>query len=84
VDNGTVNITLEDESITIEDNGVGIPAEQLSYIFEPFYCVDKSRSKKLGGHGLGLAIAKNILDSHNIKIKITSDHEKGTTIILSK
>jgi signal transduction histidine kinase len=51
VDNGKVKITLTNESITIEDSGVGIPAEHLPHVFEPFYCVDKSRSKNLGGTG---------------------------------
>jgi len=84
VDNGTVKITLSDEAITIEDSGVGIPAEHLPYIFEPFYCVDKSRSKKLGGHGLGMAIAKNIFDRHNMEIRIMSEVGTGTKIILTK
>jgi len=84
VDNGTVKITLSENNITIEDNGVGISADSLEHIFEPFYCVDKSRSKKLGGHGLGMAITKNIIDKHNMEIHIFSELGKGTKIILSK
>ena len=82
IDNGTVKITLSENSIIIEDSGVGIPVEYLPRVFEPFYCVDKSRSKKLGGHGLGMAIAKNIFDRHNIKISITSEQGQGTKILL--
>ena len=83
VDNGKVKITLSENSIVIEDNGVGIPAEHLPHIFEPFYCVDESRSKKLGGHGLGMAITKNIFDKHNMEISITSEPGQGTKIFLS-
>ena len=81
--NGNVGIKLSDSSIVIEDSGMGIPAEHLPHIFEPFYCVDNSRSKKLGGHGLGMAIAKNILDSHEMKIHIESEPGKGTTVYVS-
>ena len=79
---GTVQITLGVNDIVIEDSGIGIPEESLDLIFEPFYCVDKSRSKKSGGNGLGMAIAKNIFDKHNIKIKITSNAGQGTKITL--
>ena len=79
-DNGVVRITLSNESITIEDNGVGVPEGHLPHLFEPFYRVDKSRSKKLGGHGLGLAIAKSIFDRHGMEISIASVYGKGTTI----
>lgn len=80
VDNGAVNINLADGSIVIEDSGVGIPAEDLEHIFEPFYVVDKSRTKRLGGHGLGMAIAKNIFDNHNIDIQVSSEQGQGTII----
>ena len=81
---GTVKIKLLADSITIEDSGAGIPAEHLAHIFEPFYCVDQSRSKHLGGHGLGMAIAKNIFDKHHMKLQISSEPGKGTTIIVSQ
>ena len=84
VDNGTVKITLSDNEIIIEDSGVGIPTNNLPHIFEPFYCVDKSRSKKLGGHGLGMTIAKNIFDKHGIDVHIYSELGKGTKIVLKK
>jgi Signal transduction histidine kinase len=82
VEEGTVQITLGVSNIVIEDSGIGIPEENLDLIFEPFYCVDKSYSKKILGNGLGMAIAKNIFDKHNIKIKITSNLGQGTKIIL--
>jgi signal transduction histidine kinase len=84
IKSGNVTITLSSDTIVIEDNGVGIPSDCLEHIFEPFYCVDKSRSKKLGGHGLGMTIAKSILDKHNIDICVFSEVSKGTRIIMKK
>jgi len=82
IENGTIEISLENDEISIEDSGIGIPKENLENIFEPFYCVDNSRSKNLGGHGLGMTIAKNIFDMHRIKICVSSEAGKGTKIIL--
>jgi two-component system, OmpR family, sensor histidine kinase BaeS len=50
--------------IQVEDDGLGIPEEHLPYLFEPFYSVDKSRSKKTGGYGLGLSLCKKIMEAH--------------------
>ena len=83
VEDGKVDITLSNDRITIEDSGVGIPFGHLKHIFQPFYCVDSSRSKELGGHGLGLAITKNIFDKHHIETQVFSKVSKGTKIILS-
>lgn len=64
----TVLISLEHQDasycIRIEDQGPGVPEEQLGKIFTPFYRVDTSRTKKTGGYGLGLAIAKKAIDMH--------------------
>jgi len=79
---GSVVVSIENNQITIEDTGVGIPPDSLERLFDPFYCVDKSRSKKLGGNGLGLAIAKNILDNHHMGIDIHSQVGLGTTITI--
>lgn len=83
VDGGSVKARLEESSIIIEDSGVGIPREHMQHLFEPFYCVDKSRSKKLGGHGLGMTIAKSIFDKHDIEIFIFSEPGSGTRVFLS-
>ena len=82
VHGGSIKIHLEENAISIEDSGIGIAKENLERIFEPFYCVDNSRSKKLGGHGLGMTIAKNIFDMHDIKISVYSELGTGTKIIL--
>lgn len=64
----------------IVDNGVGIPAEDLPYIWDRFYKVDKSRKRKSYGTGLGMAIVKNILEAHNFKYGIESNLGKGTKV----
>ena len=66
----------------IKDNGIGIPQEELPFIFEPFYRVDKSRSKHTGGYGLGLSLCKTIMEAHGGKIEIDSAPQKGTTVYL--
>ena len=72
--------------ISIEDNGIGIPQNDINFIFERFYRVDKSRDKETGGIGIGLSIVKSIVDAHNGHIYVKSEINKGTEfiIILSK
>ncbi|AWK61283.1 histidine kinase [Helicobacter cinaedi] len=67
-------------SVCVKDSGIGIPLEEQERVFERFYCVDKSRSKKLGGSGLGLSIVKHIAKIHNAKIELKSQLGVGTSI----
>lgn len=75
----SVNSTIQ---ITIKDNGIGIAEEQLPFIFNRFYRVDESRHNEYGGTGLGLSITKMLADKYNIKIKVRSMLNKGTSFTL--
>lgn len=84
VDGGSVKVFIEEKNaeigIIIEDTGIGIPVEHQSRIFERFYRVDKSHSKKSGGTGLGLSIVKHAVGYHHGNINLTSEEGKGTKI----
>ncbi|KUK13890.1 MAG: hypothetical protein H5T91_09700 [Synergistetes bacterium] len=86
VDGGSVTIRaqeLEDGvKVVIEDTGIGIPKEHIPYIFEKFYVVDKSRSKRVGGVGLGLSIVKEIVSLHGGIVEVESELGKGSKFTL--
>ncbi|KAB7671109.1 sensor histidine kinase [Bacillus sp. B1-b2] len=80
-DQMAITLTSDSEELrmAVKDNGDGIALEELSHIFDRFYRVDKARTREVGGVGLGLAIAKEIMNAHNGEIQIDSKLEEGTT-----
>ena len=87
VDGGSVSINVSSDGknakLTVSDTGIGIAAEDQSRIFERFYRVDKSHSKKSGGTGLGLSIVKHAVQYHGGRISMDSAPGKGTSISVS-
>ena len=83
-ENGFINIRVRDVGDFIqfefEDNGRGIAAKDLPYIFERFYRADASRNSATGGSGIGLSIVKKIIEDHGGKIWATSKESTGTTM----
>ena len=73
-------VTPTDATIQVQDHGIGIPKEDLDFVFEPFYRVDKARSPQRSGYGLGLSLAKTIVEAHGGRITIASEPGKGTRV----
>lgn len=85
-ENGSVNIDINSDintSITIKDTGFGIPYEYQESIFQPFFRIDKARSKMHGGVGLGLALVYEITKLHGGSVKVIESDENGTTILVT-
>ena len=83
---GSVNITLETKGqegvIIIADTGVGIAPEQRELVFEPFYRVNKSRSREFGGAGIGLSLVKTILKRHRASITVSENNPQGSVFTI--
>ena len=79
----TIRLIAKEQQILVQDMGCGIPKEEQKKILEPFYMIDKSRSRKNGGAGLGLALTSLILKRHDVTLAIESEEGKGTTMILN-
>jgi len=69
-------------SISVQDEGEGIPREDIPHIFDRFYRVDKSRTRATGGKGIGLAVAKEIVELHSGSIQVKSELGMGTEFII--
>lgn len=79
---GRICLQAEGNEIRVRDYGQGIPKEEQNKILEPFYMIDKSRSRKHGGAGLGLALTATILNLHHASLRIESEMGAGTCMIL--
>lgn len=81
----TCTMTLENNQvlITVKDEGIGIPAEDLAHIFDRFYRVDRARSRAMGGTGLGLAISREVIEQHDGEIWAESINRDGTTFYIA-
>lgn len=73
----------ENAILTVKDSGVGIPEDAISHIFERFYRVDKARSRKTGGAGLGLSIVRNLIERNSGSISVCSIVGEGTTFTVT-
>ncbi len=69
--------------LEVEDNGIGISEEDKARIFDRFFRVDKTRSREMGGNGLGLAIAQEIVNLHGGSINVKSKVGEGTKFIVT-
>lgn len=79
-ENGKVSVTISKNSVSVMDNGIGIPDDCKERVFERFFRVDKSHSRETGGTGLGLAIVKHVAEVHHAKIEMKSIVGVGTEI----
>lgn len=83
IENGRTKIGFYDMDrhilIEVADNGIGIPKQHINHVFDRFYRVDKSRSRQMGGSGLGLSIVKHIVEAHKQTINVRSTPELGST-----
>jgi signal transduction histidine kinase len=86
-DSRPIEIEAEEEgdtvTVRVRDNGPGIPEADLTNLFEPFYRVDRSRSRRTGGYGLGLSICKRIMEAHGGSIAVTNNHRRGASFNLA-
>jgi signal transduction histidine kinase len=86
-DSAPVSVSIlaspEGAEVRVEDDGPGIPADDLTRIFEPFYRVDRSRSRRTGGYGLGLALCRRIMEAHGGRIVASNRQPRGAAFVLT-
>lgn len=84
---GTVRLTLQRQqdriNLTVQNTGEPIQPDHLAHLFERFYRVDQARDRADGGYGLGLAIAKRIVEAHRGKITVSSTQQDGTVFTVA-
>ncbi len=79
---GSIVISLENNSLIVQDTGIGIKTEESDRIFQPFYTVDASKNRLKSGFGLGLAIAKNLAQKNDYSLKYDTKYQYGCKIVL--
>lgn len=86
-DGGTITVRLmsthNEVTLSVQDQGLGVPQNSIPHLFDRFYRVDKARSRAQGGTGLGLAIAKEVIEMHHGRIWVNSIENKGSTFFVS-
>ncbi|MDK6804970.1 cell wall metabolism sensor histidine kinase WalK [Aerococcus sp. UMB7834] len=86
-DGGTITVRLmsthNEVTLSVQDQGLGVPQKSIPHLFDRFYRVDKARSRAQGGTGLGLAIAKEVIEMHHGRIWVNSIENKGSTFFVS-
>jgi signal transduction histidine kinase len=80
---GRITIFLENNSLIVQDTGIGIEAQECEKIFQPFYTIDASKNRLKSGFGLGLAIAKNLAQKNDYSLKCNTEYKNGSKMILS-
>lgn len=85
-ENGVINIFISEDKqfvrLSVNDNGIGIPQDELPYVFERFYRADKSRNRMTGGSGIGLAIVKSIVTAHGGIVEAESQLNEGSCFVV--
>lgn len=81
---GSITIYLENNSLIVQDTGIGIEVQECEKIFQPFYTVDASKNRLKSGFGLGLAIAKNLAQKNGYSLKCDTGYKDGCKMILSQ
>ncbi len=79
----TLSVSKGVVRVSVADKGIGIPDDEMPFLFERFFRVDGARSRSTGGSGLGLSIAQRIVELHEGQIDVFSKHGKGTTITVA-
>ncbi len=77
-----VEVTSDAALVSVQDHGLGIPPDEQSQIFEPFYRIDPSRTRHTGGYGLGLSLVKKIMNAHGGEVLLHSEVDRGSTFTL--